>query len=216
MHTGNRQTLLQVSWVLTVAFLLLLTLLHFVKPEFDPGWRVISEYEIGRYGWLMRLAFFCWGGGCLLLTLSLWRILLTIGGSVGKWWLLIISLCLFGAGIFAPQPITDLVRGPIDRYHGIAGAVTIFTFPIASTLIAGALSKQQAYRPLRKTLFALTVLVWVGIAVFFGVMMHYSEHAKTRDYGPDVLIGLPNRFMVLTYTIWLIAVARRALRLNRQ
>ena len=43
----------------TAIFLGLLALLHFLKPELDPAWRMISEYEIGRFGWMMRLAFFC-------------------------------------------------------------------------------------------------------------------------------------------------------------
>jgi hypothetical protein len=33
--------------------------LHFREPEFGPLWRMISEYEIGRNGWMMGLAFFC-------------------------------------------------------------------------------------------------------------------------------------------------------------
>ena len=45
-----------VAVVLSAAFLALLALLHFLEPDFDPSWRMISEYELGRYGWLMRLA----------------------------------------------------------------------------------------------------------------------------------------------------------------
>ena len=50
----------QLSLVAVGAFSLLLVLLHVLKPEIDPSWRMISEYEIGRYGWAMRLAFVCW------------------------------------------------------------------------------------------------------------------------------------------------------------
>jgi hypothetical protein len=34
--------------VFAAMFLALLILLHVLKPEFDPTWRMISEYEIGR------------------------------------------------------------------------------------------------------------------------------------------------------------------------
>lgn len=44
--------------VLSSAFLTILFLLHLLEPEFDPAWRLISEYELGRYGWMMTLAFF--------------------------------------------------------------------------------------------------------------------------------------------------------------
>ena len=48
------------AWVAiasVVTFVLLLLLLHFVKSELDPSWHFISEYEIGKYGWIMQFAF---------------------------------------------------------------------------------------------------------------------------------------------------------------
>ena len=38
-------------------FLSLLVALHVFKPEVDPSWRMISDYELGRYGFVMVLAF---------------------------------------------------------------------------------------------------------------------------------------------------------------
>ena len=55
------------SIIFATVFLIILFLLHFLKRELDPSWRMISEYEIGRFGWLMRLAFFCWGASVLAL-----------------------------------------------------------------------------------------------------------------------------------------------------
>jgi hypothetical protein len=208
LKTSNVKRTSAVASFLGVTFLGLLATLHFLEPEFDPTWRLISEYEIGKFGWVMRFAFFCWGGGFLLLTISLWETFETTGGKIGKWWLAIISIALCGAGIFAPQPITDEVRGAIDKVHSVCGAIMIFTLPIASTIIAVHLSKQQAKMGLRKQLSWVTLFVWIGLIVFLSSMIFYSKQAKTRAYGPDVLIGLPNRFMVLTYTVWLIAVAR--------
>jgi hypothetical protein len=208
LNTYNVKTKAIVVSFLGATFLYLLAILHFLEPEFDPTWRLISEYELGKFGWIMRLAFFCWGGGFLFLTISLWNTLETRGGNIGKWWLLIISIALFGAGIFAPQPITDEVRGTIDKVHSVCGAIMIFTLPFASTIIAVHLSKQHRKMGSQQKFFWVTLFVWVGMIVFLYSMVFYSKQAKTRAYGPDVLIGLPNRFMVLTYTVWLIAVAR--------
>ena len=36
---------------------LLLGSLHLLEPEFNPSWRFLSQYELGEFGWLMRLAF---------------------------------------------------------------------------------------------------------------------------------------------------------------
>lgn len=38
-------------------FVLSLGSLHLLQPEMDPTWRLISEYALGRFGWLMTLAF---------------------------------------------------------------------------------------------------------------------------------------------------------------
>ena len=84
----------------SAAFLVILFLLHFLKPELAPSWRMISEYEIGRYGWMMRLAFFCWGGSVLSLVVALWDSLRTVGGKIGYVWLILIGIALFGVGIF--------------------------------------------------------------------------------------------------------------------
>lgn len=39
---------------LAILFLLLLATLHLLKADLDPSWHFISEYEIGRHGWLMQ------------------------------------------------------------------------------------------------------------------------------------------------------------------
>jgi hypothetical protein len=46
-----------VSSVGTGMFLMILVVLHVVRPDLDPSWRFISEYELGPHGWLMDVAF---------------------------------------------------------------------------------------------------------------------------------------------------------------
>jgi hypothetical protein len=45
-------------------FLVLLIVLHFLEPEFNPP-RFISEYQLGRFAFLMSFFFFCRGAGPL-------------------------------------------------------------------------------------------------------------------------------------------------------
>jgi Protein of unknown function (DUF998) len=208
MKTTSKRPLPQAAWIFGAAFLLLLAIMHLVKPELGPTWRMISEYEIGDFGWVMRLAFFCWAAGFLCLAISLWPLLETRGGKIGKWWLVIISIALLGAGTFATQPITDLARGTVDKLHSAFGAIMIFTFPIASTIIARQLFKLFQAGTAKKQLVWVTALVWLGFLAFFSTIIIYSDQAKTRAYGPEVLIGIPNRGMVVTYTVWLMTVAR--------
>jgi hypothetical protein len=51
---------------LCVAFLTILSALHGLEPEFNPP-HLISENQLGRFGWLMSLAFFCLGTASLAL-----------------------------------------------------------------------------------------------------------------------------------------------------
>jgi hypothetical protein len=44
------------------------------------------------------------------------------------------------------------------------------TFPIAATLVAGSLARNQAWTTARRRLLWGTLLVWVGLLVFFGIL----------------------------------------------
>jgi hypothetical protein len=51
--TAISRTAARLSFAAAATFLVLLAALHFIKPELDPSWRMVSEYEIGRYGWVI-------------------------------------------------------------------------------------------------------------------------------------------------------------------
>ena len=56
--------------------ILLLAGLHMLSPEFDPSWRVVSEYATGQYGWVLSLMF-------LAGALSIWSLAFAIRPQVG-------------------------------------------------------------------------------------------------------------------------------------
>ena len=37
--------------------LLTLATLHLLSPEFNPTWRMVSEYALGQYRWLLNVMF---------------------------------------------------------------------------------------------------------------------------------------------------------------
>lgn len=55
--TAVPRTAARLSFASAAAFAVLLVALHLAKPELDPSWHFISEYAIGRLGWMMVLAF---------------------------------------------------------------------------------------------------------------------------------------------------------------
>src|SRR5215510_15610999 len=87
---------------LCVAFLAILSLLHVLEPEFNPP-HLISEYQLGHFGWLMSLAFFCLGAASIALFAATRQHVHTGPGRFGNWGLLIIGVAYFVGGVFPPD-----------------------------------------------------------------------------------------------------------------
>lgn len=194
---------------LACVFLALLFALHVLKPETDPSWRWISEYEIGRFGWMMRLAFLCWGGSVFALALALWPSLQPVAGTLGRWWLIVIAVALCGAGLFKTDPITDRTSSMENRLHAIFGAVVILTFPIAATLVTVGLSRGAAWPASLGLLIPATTLTWLGLVVFLGSNIRAGGQSRSgeRIGASDIRVGWQNRFMVVTYALWIVALS---------
>jgi hypothetical protein len=187
-----------------VAFSILLVLLHFLKPENAPSWRMISEYEIGRHGWLMRLAFFCWSIGFLGLAVALWQ----QASLLAEVLLAIVAISLVGAGIFAADPITT-PRGSQTRaakLHSLFGVLAVLGIPIAATAVDLSLRANPLAASIQKHLPYMSLMVWFGLLVMMSAFVFFG--ARRIPLGPQAHIGWPNRFMVLTYVAWLILIAQ--------
>jgi hypothetical protein len=209
------QTAVRLSFAAAATFLVLLAALHFIKPELDPSWRVISEYEIGRYGWIMVLAFLSLALSCVGLFVALRSQIQTIGGKIGLAFLLVAAAGLIIAAIFTTDPLTashnELTTH--GNLHGL-GAALGTGFPIAAALIGWSLARNRAWSSARRSLLWSAGLAWIGFLVFtLSMLVMFPDHGT---FGPDVLIGWPNRFMMLAYSTWLMVVAWRAAQLSRQ
>ncbi len=201
------------SIVFASVFLAILFLLHFLKRELDPAWRMVSEYEIGRFGWMMRLAFFCWGASVLALLITIWPNLQPITGTISRWWFILIVIALFGAGVFKTDPITEDTNNRINIIHKICGVIVILTFPIAATLAVRSLLHNPMWSSYQGALIFGIVLAWIGLVTYFGtIIISRIKDPKAGVAGhPPVYMGWPNRFNVATYIIWIIIVAVIAL-----
>jgi hypothetical protein len=134
---------------------------------------------------------------------------------VSRWWLAVIVLALFGAGIFKTDPITEIGTGIVHRIHTLCGTVVILTFPIAATLARHSLLKNASWLPWQGWLTFATILAWAGMASFFAtiIITRVKDPAAGTKGGSIVYQGWPNRFLVVTYIVWLIIVAVAALHL---
>jgi hypothetical protein len=213
--TAISRTAARLSFMAAATFLVLLAALHFINPEFDPSWRVISEYALGDYGWIMVLAFLSLALSCVALFTAIRSQTRTIGGKIGLAFLLVAAAGLIIAAIFTTDPVTashnELTTH--GNLHAL-GAALGTGFPIAAALIGLSLARNQAWSSARRSLVWSAGLTWIGFLVFTLSMVVMFPDDGT--FGPEVLIGWPNRFMIVAYSVWLTVVAWRAARLSRQ
>lgn len=208
----------RVSIALTILAIVLLTSLHILSPEFAPSWRVISEYALGHYAWVLSLMFLCMGGGSIALAVALWRKVPTRAGKTGLWVLL-----LSGCG-GAMASYFDIRHG---TGHMIAGLLGVVGFPIAAMLISVSLGRVDAWRGDRRRMLWLANLSWVCVLLLVATlalmtmqMMHVYGHLP--DHAPKALPpgvwgldGWADRLIVLCNCVWVLVVGWRAARVGR-
>jgi hypothetical protein len=205
----------RLSFAAAATFLVLLAALHFIKPELDPAWRMISEYEIGRYGWVMVLAFLSLAFSCVALLVAIRSQVRTTGGRIGLALLLVCAAGMIIAAVFTSDPITASSEELTTHgnLHGLGALLGIPGFPIAATLISRSLARDRAWSPARRSLLWATALTWIGLLVFV-LSVALMLPRSNGEFGPDVLVGWPNRLLIVAYCAWLMVAAWHAARLR--
>jgi len=202
----------RLSFAAAVTFLVLLAILHFIKPELDPSWHFVSEYAIGSYGWVMMLAFFSLALSCVSLFVAVRSQIGTIGGKIGLAMLLVVAASLVAGGAFTSDPITaskdELTTH--GHLHGLAAIVSIPGFPLAAVLISLSFARQrQASSTVRQSLIGAALLTGVSVAAMF-VYIAVALPRHGGNFGPGLVTGWLQRFVVATYCVWLMTVAWHA------
>lgn len=197
---NNTADLLKWSSWTALGFIILLALLHLIKPELAPSWNFISEYEVGRFGWVMQLAFLSLGLSCLFMVLALWKPL----NLAGKTGLLMLLLSAIGM-IIAAVCKTDALNTPVElqtqagKLHQLGAMLD--QVPFAAILITIALFRKKEWKLNRGLLILLMLLVWFGFVFFVGSVKAYFP--ADGKFGPNVPVGWQNRLMILTQAAWL-------------
>jgi hypothetical protein len=217
---GRPSTISQPAAQLTIAgtivSLLALASLHVLSPEFDPSWRMVSEYAKGHYGWVLSVMFLTWGASTLALVVALRSEARTTPLKIG---LVVLTLAGIGETMAAPFDINH------DTLHGLAGALGMGGLPIAALLISVSLSRTTAWAPARRSLLWTANLTWLSVvllaATFVVMIVTFSQvpgglpshPPKVLPHGVIGLVGWANRLLVVLYCVWTITVARHAMTL---
>lgn len=202
----------------TIITLLLLASLHILSPEFDPAWRMVSEYANGNYDWVLSLMFASWGISSWALAYALWSQVSTTGGKIGLYFLVAAGIGEAMASIF-------------DINHGLHSAASFIGIPglaIAAMLISTSLIKDEIWAKSKKSLLWTANLTWISIvlmAATFAILISTfmqtggdmptdSTTVTTLPDGVIALVGWANRFLILVYALWVANTARLILKLK--
>ena len=201
----------------SVAVLVLLAILHILSPEFNPAWRMVSEYANGKYPIILSAMFFLWGAASWALAYTLWPHLQTTAGKIGLFFLIAAGIGEAMAAVF------DINH----KLHSLSAMIGIPSLAIAAMLISITLVSTEPWSLARTSLLWTANLTWVSIllmAIAFAVMMGTyaqaggdmsasAEVVTTLPEGVIALVGWANRFLIVVYCAWVMTVAWLAIKL---
>ena len=191
--------------------LLCLLLLHFLSPEYDPSWRMISEYALGKYKAFLT-AFFLLSAVCtMMLPVLLWNETAGVWPKVG-----LVLVFLSGVG--------SLMGGLFDLkhpLHGAAFALGVPTIMVGALLVSYHLVKRSDWAQHTTGMLLAAHAIWISLVlmgVSMAVMMNGFKQAgipmgpgatppDTVPLGVVAIAGYFNRLLVLCNIAWVMAMA---------
>jgi hypothetical protein len=201
------------------AVLLLLVSLHILSPEFDPSWRMVSEYANGEYGWILSLMFIAWSLSSWVLAFALWQQVGTTAGKIGL-------VFLIAAGLGEAMGAVFDINHPL---HGLSAMIGIPSLPIAAVLISVSLSRTSGWSDVKKALLWTANLTWISLLLLAGtfalLIITYTQAGGDMTAGATVtvlppgviaLVGWANRLLIVIYCAWVMMVAWQTIKLQKQ
>ena len=193
------QAAAKISFAASTASLVFLFALHILSPEFDPSWRMVSEYALGNYGWVLTWMFLTWALSCVALFLAIRSQVQTLAGKIGLGFLLLSAVGITMGGVF------DLNH----NLHGLAAMIGMPSLPFAAILISLGLIRHPAWAAVRRLLLWTAILTWMSLLLMnIAVFSAFSQSSEQLSQG--AWVGWANRFLIVAYHAWLMSVARQA------
>jgi hypothetical protein len=173
-----------------------LAILHLVRPDLEPSSHMISEYAIGRHGYLMTLSFAAFAISSLSLFVALLRSARGVLGRVGLGFLLLAATGLAIGGAFAMDPTTtnQEAMSYSGKMHGVGFMLGVPSELLAVLFLSLALRRQPSWAAV--PLLTIALVAWASLAVMVPLLVQQR------------FFGIPNRVFMVAYGVWLILAAR--------
>jgi len=191
-------------------FVVSLGSLHVLEPEFDPTWRFISEYALGKFGWMMSFAFAALAISLTSVGLSIFSRARNVVGYIGLLILVIAVVGLLMAASFRTDPIFTKPEDmtPSGQMH-VLGASLDYS-PLAFLFLSFSLARHEEWSSVKKWLFLTAVF---SIALTIGFIITIPADGV---FGSGVYTGLIGRCLLVSYIGWVTVVALKTIRMYRQ
>lgn len=184
------------SYITAATSLLLLGMLHWLSPEFNPSWSMVSEYAMGNYSFVAALMFAAMATSCIALCFALMSHTVGTVAKIGNFLLGAASVGLYLAAVFGlPHPL-----------HGLSALIGIPSLTIAILILSVQLPRQKLWKNYKLPMLAIGNLTWISlVAMCIFVYIGMTQFAGNFALGAPV--GLPNRVLMFCYGIWLMLVS---------
>jgi len=201
------------SWLAIIATAIsscALVAMHWLSPEFQPSWRMVSEYATGQNSGLLTIVFLAWALSSFALGVALVPF---VSGWIGVIGLLL--LILAGVG--------EAMGGLFDvnhRLHGVAFGLGVPALLIASVILTFATHRAGLEIPVWSAALPVLSVVFMGVAMAMlfsslksaGITL-FEENQPLQALPPGVTAwnGYANRLLFAAYYFWVVLAARAVL-----
>jgi hypothetical membrane protein len=186
----------------------LYSLLHLLRPDYNPFQRFLSEYAVGRFGGLMTTAFLLQALISLALVIGLFREVRHSGSLLaGCAFLIVAALTLTLAGVFQTD-LSDSTDGPFrlitrtGMLHQLAGATSFLSRIAAFLCFSRAYRFDNRWQSLAPTARHLAIAF---LTLFFTFVLMIP-----RNFG-----GVAQRVTVAVGLLWILLSGLHLRRLSR-
>jgi len=157
---------------------------------------MISDYAVGRYGWIMVSVFLAMGVGMFTLMLGLaFSGPSTVMARIGVGLLGVASIGLIVSAFF-PTDLEEATTATRTGFiHDMSFLVNILSTTVAMFLLSASFGSDRKWRGYRRTSFLLASLVLIGLV---------TQILSMRALFP---YGVVNRLFVVVLAAWLVATA---------
>jgi hypothetical protein len=189
----------------TAAFQVLMIAAIVLRPEIDPARNPISEYAIGRLGWIAVLGFLASAAAYACLAAALQHRLRHRLGGIGLFLLCYCALATAVVGLCVADPVTTPMSEltAMGRVHVVAGISAFVVLPVAAVAINMSLLRAVAWAGSRELLIVTGLLPTIGFVSLVALVATVTPAE-----------GWPPRLTFLTFGAWIVAVAIKSVGLT--